>query len=207
MRYAAGLAHLAAVDADFARVLPRLGELPERRLPTGLPGLLRVIVGQQVSVHAARAIWERLQARVAAPADACAWLALDPGALRDCGLSRQKVASVTAVAQAVAGGALDLDALAAAPDDDAVAALVVLRGVGRWTAENYLIFALDRPDLWPAHDLALAEAVRRLRRLPERPGWRALDAQAEAWRPWRGVAARALWRYYALSAQPGWEAL
>ncbi len=204
--YAEGLAALAAADADFARVLPRLGELPERRIEPGLAGLLRVIVGQQVSVLAARAIWARLEASVGAAGEAGAWLAADPERLRGCGLSRQKLAYLLNVATAVADG-LDLDALAGESDHAFIAALTRIKGVGRWTAENYLLFALDRPDVWPAHDLALAEAVRRLKGLSERPSWRQLDAHAEPWRPWRGIAARALWRFYAASREPGWEAV
>lgn len=189
---AEGAAHLAAVCPVWAGVLPRLGSLPLRRRRDGFPAICDAIVGQQISTAAASAIAGRMRAAGLFSARAIAHA--DPQALRDAGLSRQKIAYLQAVARA----GVDWRALRDLPDDEVAARLVALPGIGRWTADIYLKFALGRADAFASGDLALAEAARLLYALPERPRPAALTALAAPWRPWRAVAARALWAYYRL---------
>src|SRR5690606_6532194 len=155
---------LAAADPDFAAAYARCGLPAVRRSDPGFAGLIRMIAGQQVSVASARAIIARLEARVQ-PLTAEAFLALDEAELRAIGLSRPKMRYGRLLAEAVAGGTLDLDGLAGLDDEAAMAMLTALKGIGRWTAEIYLLFALERPDVWPAGDLALCVAAQHLKRL------------------------------------------
>jgi len=124
------------------------------------------------------------------------FLALDEAALRAIGLSRQKVRYGLALSEDVLAGRIDLEALERMSDEEAVAHLSLARGIGRWTAEVYLMFALGRPDVWPAGDLAVQVATQRLKRLEERPDVARMDAIAAPWRPYRSAAARFLWHYY-----------
>ena len=185
-----GAAHLMRVCPVWAQALPPLLPLPLRRWPEGFGALRDAVVGQQISTAAAAAIGARMAA--AGLDSEAAIAAADDAALRAAGLSRPKIRTLRGIALA----GVDWDGLRALPDDAAVARLTALPGIGRWTAEIYLKFALGRPDVLAAGDLALAEAARLLYRLPERPGPAALTALAEPWRPWRAVAARALWAYY-----------
>ena len=187
---AEGAKWLAAREARFAHALSLTGPLPLRRRPDGFTALLDAIVSQQVSVASADAIWRRLEAAELTGEGRVAGASEDD--LRACGLSRQKIRYALALSQA----RLDYPALRVAPDGDVVAALVALPGIGRWTAEIYAMFSLGRADVFAPGDLALQEATRVLFGLPERPGEKALRAMAEAWSPWRAVAARALWAYY-----------
>ena len=187
---AMGAAHLARVCPVWARVLPELGPLPLRRWEEGFPSIRDAVVSQQISTQAAGAILARLAA--AGLSDEAAIRAADVDALRAAGLSRPKARYLRGIAEA----RVDWAALRDLPDDQAIATLTALPGIGRWTAEIYLKFALGRPDVFAAGDLALAESARLLYGLPERPGPAALVALAEPWRPWRAVAARALWAYY-----------
>ncbi|KGJ18668.1 DNA-3-methyladenine glycosylase family protein [Paracoccus sanguinis] len=190
---AEGAAHLAAVCPVWARVLPDLGPLPLRRRADGFGALLDAVVSQQLSVASARAISGRLAAAgLDAPAPI---LAAGDDVLRACGLSAQKIRYLRGIAAA----GIDYAALARAPDEAVIETLVALPGIGRWTAEIYLMFALGRADAFAPDDLALQEAARLLYGLPERPRGRALAALAEPWRPWRSVAARGLWAYYRLA--------
>lgn len=189
------MAALVAADADFARVVADHGPPPSRKRDPGFGTLLRAIVYQQVSTAAGAAIWGRLESGLGEMAPA-ALLARDEAALRGFGLSRPKVKYARALAEALHGGTLDLDNLHLLEDEAAIAALVALPGIGRWTAEVYLLSALDRPDVMPAADVALMEAARQLKGLPERPNARQMYVLAERWRPWRSVAARLLWHYY-----------
>ena len=186
---------LADRDADFAAAFAACGLPPERLHPPGFASLLHIIMGQQVSAHAARAIVARLEA-AARPLTPERFLALDEPALRGVGLSRQKIRYGRILAEEVLSGALDLDALDGMADAEAIAALVRVKGVGRWTAEVYLLFALARPDVWPADDLAVQVGAQRLKRLPERPTRKQMEALAEPWRPHRSAAARFLWHLY-----------
>jgi DNA-3-methyladenine glycosylase II len=188
-----GLAELAEADRDFARVLELYGPPPRRVRPPGFATLTQAILAQQVSRASADAIWSRLAAAVA-PFTPEGVLALDEPALRRLGLSQQKARYARALA-----AALGERRLARAEDEAAIEMLTALPGIGRWTAEIYLLAALQRPDVWPAADLALMIAVERLKGLPARPTAREMIALAEAWRPWRAVAARLLWHYYRMS--------
>lgn len=189
------LRRLARADADLARAWKLVGGLPNRRREAGFATLMRIIVEQQLSVASANAIWGRVQT-AADPFTPERFLALRAPRLKACGLSRPKIDYCRGLARAIADGALDLDGLEAQDDAAAIAALTGVRGVGRWTAEIYLLFALGRPDIWPAQDLALQTAVQHLKALPKRPGHKEMDHLAEPWRPHRGVAARLLWKYY-----------
>ncbi len=186
---------LAGRDAALADAYRRCGLPPVRRSAPGFPGLIRMIIGQQVSVASAAAMVRRLEAAVS-PVSAEAFLTLDDGRLREIGFSRQKVRSGRGLAEEIASGRLDLDALAKLDDDAAVVRLTQLRGIGRWTAEIYLLFALQRPDIWPAGDLAVVKAVQAVKGLAERPNLKEMRALAEVWRPHRSAAARLLWHYY-----------
>jgi len=190
-----GLDALAAREPAFARALELAGYPEPRIRPTGYRTLLRTIVGQQVSVAAASSVWARLEALLGEDLPPEALLAADFDALRGCGLSRQKQGYARSLCELVAGGELNLEQL---PEDDeeAIAELVRIKGIGRWSAEIYLLFAEGRPDIWPAGDLAVQVGVGRILGHEERPSEKALRALAEAWRPHRGAAAIFTWHCY-----------
>ncbi len=190
-----GITELGRMDPDFAGIEPRAGPLPWRRRDPGFPGLLRTICGQMISNQAAAAIWGRLSSLPGA-LDPAGLLALDDDALRGAGLSRPKVSHVRALASAVAEGRLDLPALRAAPDAEAIAAIAAIPGLGPWTAQVHLLFGFERPDVFPPGDVALAAGVAHLKNLPERPKPKALVEMATAWSPWRSLAARLLWHHW-----------
>jgi DNA-3-methyladenine glycosylase II len=192
---ARGVAALAEADADLARVARAYGVPPVWERDEGFPTLVLVILEQQVSLASALAAFERLKA-AASPLTPESFLALDEAALRAFGFSRQKALYCRLAARAVVEGELDFDALRSLDDDAARARLLRLKGVGPWTAEIYLLRALLRPDAWPSGDLALQVAAQEVKRLPARPSAAELDELAEAWRPWRAVAARLLWLHY-----------
>jgi DNA-3-methyladenine glycosylase II len=185
-----GAAWLSRHEPRFAHALTLTGPLPLRRHADGFSALLDAIVGQQVSVASANAIWARLEA--AGLTDQAVMAAASDEVLRAVGLSRQKARYGRALAQA----GIDFAALRSRPDDEVIATLVAVPGIGLWTAEIYAMFALGRADVFAPGDLALQEAARLLFDLPERPAERAFRKMAEAWSPWRAVAARALWAYY-----------
>ena len=199
-RTLAALAELGVREPRFARALEVCEHVADRRRPADFANLCRIVVEQQVSVAAAATIWGRVLERVA-PFEAAILLAHDEAALLACGLSRPKLRYLREIALAVQGGGLDLAALHALPDAEVQAQLTAVKGVGRWTAEIFLLFALDRTDIWPAHDVALQEAVKRLFNMRARPDVKKMDALARKWRPHRGVAARLLWRYYSVTNQ------
>ncbi|RVV99866.1 DNA-3-methyladenine glycosylase 2 family protein [Mesobaculum littorinae] len=185
-----GAAALVAVEPRFANVLACAGPLPLRRRPEGFGALADAVLGQQISVGAAAAIRARLEG--AGLLDPVAIVAAGEEALTACGVSRPKARYL----QGIAAAAPDYDALRDLPDAEVVARLTALPGIGRWTAEIYAMFALGRADVLAAGDLALQEAARRAFDLPHRPREPELRRMAQAWSPWRGVAARALWAYY-----------
>jgi len=187
---AEGAAWLAGQDARFAAALALTGPLPLRRQEDGFTALLDAIVGQQVSVASADAIWKRLEAAGLTGQDAMA--AASDEDLRAAGLSRQKARYGRALAQS----GIDFAALRDMPDAQVVKVLTAVPGIGLWTAEIYAMFALGRADVFAPGDLALQEGARHLFGLPDRPTERALRTMAEDWSPWRAVAARALWAYY-----------
>lgn len=185
-----GAAWLAAQESRFGHALELTGALPLRRRPDGFAELLSAIVSQQVSVASANAIWKRMKdAKLTGPRKIL-W-ATDED-LRAAGLSRQKIRYARALAEA----RIDFKALRDAPDAEVIETLVQVPGVGVWTAEIYAMFSLGRADVFAHGDLALQEAARVLFDLPARPKEREMRQMAEAWSPWRSVAARILWAYY-----------
>jgi len=191
----AGVDALSARDPDLALLAVRYGTPPLWLREPGFPTLLHLILEQQVSLAAARAMFERLKT-VATPLTPETFLALDDETLRACGFSRQKIAYARALSRDLAAGLLDLDALAEMDDRSAHDRLVALHGIGRWTANVYLLMALGRPDAWPAGDLGVLVSLQRVKRLSARPTEREAEALAEPWRPWRAIAARLLWSEY-----------
>jgi DNA-3-methyladenine glycosylase II len=191
-----GIDCLAQVDPDIARGLARVGYPAPRQREPGFATLLRIMVAQQLSTHSAAAIWARVEQACLPLVTAESFLALDEGAFKAIGFSRQKMAYGRALAEAVAGGVLDLEALAVLPEEEAIARLSALRGFGRWSAEIYLLFALGRADVFPADDLGLQIGMQRLKGLEGRPKRNAMEALAEPWRPLRGCGAIFLWHYY-----------
>jgi len=191
---AAGVYSLVASDEVLARALALTGMPELRRRPAGFAGLVAVVTGQQLSVASARAILGRLEAALATLSPE-ALTAADDELLRAAGLSRPKIRHLRALAAALIDGSADLSGLPADPDA-ATAELVRLPGIGRWTAEIYLLFCLGHADVLPAGDLALQVAAADLLGLSARPSERELRALAERWRPHRGAAAHLLWAYY-----------
>ena len=191
---AEGVAYLRDRDVRFDRFLAEVVTVPLRRAEPGFAALLHSIVSQQLSVASADAIWGRLTARRAPTAEAFHRARMS--SLAGAGLSRPKIHYAKGLAKAVLDGSLPLDRLEAMPSEEAIAALTGVKGIGRWTAEIYLMFALGRADVIAAGDLALQEAARMMFGLAERPDERRLREMAEDWAPWRAVAARVLWSYY-----------
>ncbi len=191
-----GIDRLARVDRDVARALERIGYPAPRQREPGFATLLRIMVAQQLSTRSAAAIWARVEQACLPLVTAERFLALEEASFKTIGFSRQKMACGRSLAEAVAGGALDLEALATLPEDEAIAAISALRGFGRWSAEIYLLFALGRADILPADDLGLQIGMQRLKRLEVRPNRKAMDQLAEPWRPWRGCGAIFLWHCY-----------
>ncbi|HTW71876.1 MAG TPA: DNA-3-methyladenine glycosylase 2 family protein [Acetobacteraceae bacterium] len=189
------LARLTEADPDLARILAQAGPLPWRTRAPGFPGLLQAIVAQQISNQAAAAIWGRLRA-IPGALDPAEFRRLSDEALRFAGLSRPKVLYARVLAEAFLDGRLDPDRIAALDDEEAIATIAAVRGLGRWTAEIYLLFALGRHDVFPAGDIALAAALADLKGLDSRPKPPALRTLAEPWRPARALAARLLWHHW-----------
>ena len=194
-RLRADLDALSRIEPAFAKAIAVAG-YPEPRIRVrGYVTLLRTIVGQQISFKAADAVWLRVAAAVGDIDDPNAVVAMPDEVLRAAGLSRQKIGYVRSLAQLVVDGTLDLHNLPV-DDEDAIAALIQIKGIGRWSAEIYLLFAEGRPDIWPAGDLAVQEDVGRLLGHTVRPGEQEVRALAEAWRPYRGAAAIFAWHHY-----------
>jgi DNA-3-methyladenine glycosylase II len=183
------------VEPLFAEIVERAGPPRFRRRRNGFGTLLHVILEQQVSIDAAAAMHRRLLG-VCRPLAPEAFLALDDGTLRSCGFSRQKMGYARALAARVDNGKLDFARLDAAEDEAALAELLSLRGIGRWSAEIYLLFALGRADIWPAADLGLQVALGDHLRSGARADEPETRRLGEAWRPWRSVAACLFWQSY-----------
>lgn len=190
------LARLTRKCRYMRHALKQAGAPPARVRQPGFAALARIIVEQQVSVAAGAAIWNKFEAGVGGTVAPAAVLAFDEEGLRPFGLSRPKARYIRALAEEIAAGRLDLDAVEAMEDAAAIEALTAVKGIGRWTAEIYLMFALGRTDLWPALDLALAEGTMRLMALEARPGPKELDEIGQRWAPHRSTAALVIWRYY-----------
>jgi DNA-3-methyladenine glycosylase II len=191
-----GLTFLAKADPDFARALTLIKPLPDRTQPTGFRQLTKIIVEQQVSLASAAAIWGRLDAAIK-PFTPDAILSRSEDELRAFGLSRQKARYSQALATEISSGRLNLDELHQLDDEQAQAALVQVKGIGRWTAEIYLFSCLGRPNIWPAGDVALQIALHHLKDLSARPTPKEMDELAAHLQPYRTLAAQILWRYYA----------
>jgi DNA-3-methyladenine glycosylase II len=192
---ATGLAALLAADPRLVAVAAEAGPFPLRRRPGGFSGLAGIVVSQQLSTASASAIWGRLTAAYD-PFTPDRLIRARATRLASLGLSAPKIRALKEIAKAIASGQLDCESLPDLPAEAAHAALCAVHGIGPWSADIYLLVCLGHPDAWPAGDLALQEAARLAFALPERPSPKETVALAEAWRPWRGVAARLLWAYY-----------
>ena len=192
---------LAIADPAIAAALGGSGYPEPRVNERGYVTLLRTIIGQQVSLASARAIWNKLEAAIGSVTDPRAMAAAADETLRSAGLSRQKISYARSLAEEIVSGRLDLDNL---PQDDeaAIAELIRIKGIGRWSAEIYLLFAEGRPDIWPAGDLAVQIAMGRILGLPDKPPERRLRELSEPWRPHRGSLAIFSWHYYKAAAAP-----
>ena len=198
------VAHLVDADADLSRALALAGPVSYNMRPAGFPSLLKIVVEQQLSTASARAIWGRLAERIA-PLHPETVLQASDRTLREVGLSAPKIRYCRALSRSVVEGHLDLQRLARLPDASAMAALQEVTGIGRWTAEIYLLFCLGRPDVWPAGDVAVQSALQTAADLPMRPDAQAMDHYADRCRPLRGVAALILWTLYRhLKGRPAW---
>lgn len=191
----AGLDAIAAAEPRFAAAVSRVGYPEPRIRPPGWQTMLRTIVGQQVSVAAAASMWRKLEEALGESFTPDELLARDHDALRACGLSRQKQAYARSLCELVTGGELTFERLPA-DDEEAIAELTRIKGIGRWSAEIYLLFAEGRPDIWPAGDLAVQAGLHRILGLDERPSEKATRDLAESWRPHRGAAAIFTWHCY-----------
>ncbi len=186
---------VARIEPAMAAAIARAGYPPPRIRDRGYGTLLRTIVGQQVSVAAAQSIWAKLEAGLGNLDDPATLTAVSIDELRPFGLSRQKASYAHSLAEAVSSGRVDLGALPA-DDEEAIVLLSSIKGIGRWSAEIYLLFAEGRPDIWPAGDLAVQIEIGRILGLDARPTEKATRALAEPWRPHRGAAAIMAWHHY-----------
>ena len=191
----AGLDAVAAGDSRIAAAIARVGYPEERIRGRGMVTLLRTIVGQQVSFKAADSIWAKCAGIVGDVEDPTAWLARSDDDLRAGGLSRQKISYMQSLAEATASGAIDFNVLPA-DDEAAIAQLVAVKGIGRWSAEVYLLFSEGRSDIWPAGDLAVQIETGRILGLDSKPGEKLTRSLAEGWAPHRGSVAVFMWHHY-----------
>lgn len=187
---------VAAKDARVGEELSRIGYPEPRVRPTGYKTMLRTIVGQQVSVAAANSMWGKLEAELGEDFTTSCLLSRDFDTLRACGLSRQKQGYARSLCELVEAGEVDFDALPQG-DEEAIAKLTLVKGIGRWSAEIYLMFAQGRTDIWPAGDLAVQEGVKRLLDLDERPKEKECRTLGDPWSPHRSSMALFTWHYYA----------
>ena len=195
-----GIEALVAREPRFAAFVAETGTPPLRRAQGGFRGLMLIVTEQQLSTASAKAIWRRMEDQLA-PMTPENLSGLDDDTLRAAGVSRPKVKTIRAVCEAVLSGDCDFDRFGDLPDDEVHDTLLEIRGIGRWTAEIYLLACLGRRDVWPAGDLALQVAAQHAFGLDARPDEAAMRAMSEPWRPWRAVAARVLWSYYRVIKQ------
>ncbi|NNK91020.1 MAG: DNA-3-methyladenine glycosylase 2 family protein [Acidimicrobiia bacterium] len=189
------VAHLSEIDGDLGAVVAEFGDPPFWNREPGFGTLVWFILEQQVSLASAKAAYDRLVA-VIGPPEPGRFLALDDDTLLGIGFSRQKRGYARGLAEAITSGAFSPAALDTLTDDEVMAEMTRLKGIGPWTAHVYLLMVLRRPDVWPTGDIALATAVQEVKGLDDRPDPASLGAIAEPWRPWRSVAARVLWHHY-----------
>ena len=192
---AAHISALTGAHPHFRELLSFAGAVPLRCIDPGFRGLFWIVTGQQISAAAGKAIFTRAETALGTLSPECLAEAKD-ALLKSAGLSAPKIRTLRAVSAAMLAGELDLDGLIALESAEAVAHLSTVKGIGRWTAEVYLLFALGHPDIFPAGDLALQEGVRMAFELDERPKEKDVLARAEDWRPHRSAAARLIWAYY-----------
>jgi DNA-3-methyladenine glycosylase II len=193
--YDRGLSELTLRDSDLAEAVSKWGNPPLWTHTPGFPGIVFAILSQQVSLESAQATTAKLE-NVIGSINPEKFLSLDDNTLRAIGFSRQKASYVRGVAHEIMVGVFDLEDLESMDNDQARKILMQTRGIGAWTADTYLLFALRRPDAWPSGDLALAKAIQELKRLITIPSPEEIDRIAEHWRPWRAVAARIPWHHY-----------
>jgi DNA-3-methyladenine glycosylase II len=193
--FRAALAELGRADPGLNAIMIKWGSPPFWTHPAGFAGLVLAILGQQVSIESAQAAFDKLGA-VLGEIEPRAFLTLNLRQLKRVGFSRQKAGYVRGIASALVRKELDLARLGRLNDERARSQLMLIRGIGAWTADTYLLFSLKRPDVWPSGDLALAKAIQSIKGRREVPRWDEVDQLAAGWRPWRAVAARILWHGY-----------
>lgn len=186
---------LADRDPDIASIVRRYGAPPLWFRHPGFATLIHIILEQQVSLSSARAAYNRLE-KALGEVTPTSFVKLNDEELKAIGFSRQKTQYGRQLANGILDGSVSLEALEGLPDEEARAQLVALKGIGRWSADIYLLMALRRPDIWPHSDLALIKTVSRIKGLKRPPSGQEWDAIGEAWRPWRSVAARLAWFEY-----------
>ncbi len=191
-----GLAALAALDPRLAAIIEVSGPVPLRLNEPGFPGLASIVVSQMVSRASADAIWKRIA--TVGPVTAAGYAALDPDIIATFGLSRAKARTLANLSTAVSEGHFDLEAVSRLETAEAIRAMTTLPGIGPWTAEVYLMFCGGHVDIFPTGDVALQAAVGHAFAMESRPSAKNLAVLAEVWRPWRSVAARLFWAYYAV---------
>lgn len=193
--YYVGISELSARDSELAAVVSKWGNPPFWTHPSGFPGIVIAILSQQVSLESAQATFTKLENSIRSinPEE---FLALDASKLLALGFSRQKASYVRGVAEEMMVGELDWDDIESMDNEQARTRLMSLRGVGPWTADTYLLFALRRSDAWPSGDLALEKAIHEVRGLSTILSTEEVDKIAASWMPWRAVAARILWHHY-----------
>ena len=194
-KYLEAITDLSLRDQDLAAVIRKWGKPPFWTHDPGFPGIVLAILSQQVSLESAQAAFSKLEStiEVVSPQN---FLTLDDTALREVGFSRQKASYVRGIARSSLSGDLDFETFYGLDDDRVREELLQVRGIGKWTADTYLLFAMRRPDVWPSGDLALARSIQEIKGLVAVPGFDEMDEIAERWRPWRAVAARILWHSY-----------
>ena len=190
-----GLNVLTRNDPELAKVVEEFGPPPLWKRKPGFPTLVHIILEQQVSLASARAALNKLMHAVS-PLTPEKFLPQDDKTLKAFGFSRQKTAYCRNLAESMISGRLELKRLYSKTDNQVRRKLMEIKGIGRWTADIYLLMVLRRPDIWPVGDLALVSAIQKLKQLPARPGPDEINTLAAGWRPWRAVAARILWHYY-----------
>lgn len=193
--YYRGLSELTMRDSDLAEAVSRWGNPPFWTHTPGFSGIVLAVLSQQVSLESAKATFIKLE-NVISSINPEKFLSLDDNTLREIGFSCQKASYIRGVAHEIMVGEFDLEDLESMDDDQARRRLMDVRGIGAWTADTYLLFALRRSDAWPSGDLALAKAIQELRGLITIPSSEEVDRIADHWRPWRAVAARILWHHY-----------
>ncbi|HAX78596.1 MAG TPA: DNA-3-methyladenine glycosylase 2 family protein [Cyanobacteria bacterium UBA11372] len=194
-KIAQGVEELASRDRDLARIVEQFGYPPNWQCEPGFIGLIEIILGQQVSVASAKAIFQRLSS-IVVPLTPENLLTYDDLQIQAAGLSRQKISYCRGLAQAITSGKIDLDKLALEDEATIRTELKQIKGIGDWTVDTYLLMSLQRPDVFPKGDLGVIVGYQKLKNLATRPTPNELEKIAEKWRPWRAIATRLLWHYY-----------